>query len=133
MDDLWEILRNAVPELVRDGEYQVIDVVAEQTMGNAYITFKRGSLTWRVVRDRSQVFLDCWWVEGRPDRWFTVDLLRRLVSDEVVHSSLLDDENASWLSEHLAEIERCFGPANVEETLRRLREFQVERANRLFG
>ncbi len=133
MDELIQILERAVPELVEGGNYQVHKVHAGHSMCNASLTIAKGSLFWRVVRDRSQVFLECRWLEGRPDRWYTIDLLRTLISEERVDSAVLDDANASWLSNHFRDVESRFEPERVRETLDSLRALKTERAKRLFG
>jgi hypothetical protein len=111
--------------------YQLVDS-GVGSMGDAYVTLRGECLIWRVVRDRSQLYLECRSPDGSDDRWITTDLLIRLLEGRRVQSAELDTETAAWVGSHLRDIEARFTPDAVSATIAELQGSKRRRANELF-
>lgn len=84
--------------------------------------------------DRGQLFLDFQGVtrKGKLD-WYSVDVVRQLVTGERQSSAELTEDYASFLRDHLDEIERRFADENLADTIGALRELERARAKEMFG
>jgi hypothetical protein len=132
MRELLHTLEERLDFFFEPPPYRLVDS-GLGSMGNAYVTLEREHLTWRLVRDRSQLHLECRWSDDPEDRWFTTDLLTRLIEDRQVESAELDAETAAWVGDHLRDIEARFDPAVVSTTIGELHELKRRRAKELFG
>jgi hypothetical protein len=86
------------------------------------VTVASDALRLRFVRDRGQLMLDLQG-PGPADAkdWYSVDLLRRLLTGQRQESAVLDATCAAFLREHLAEIESLFSTDRAD-TRSRLKE-----------
>jgi len=101
---------------------------------HATIVFEAGQLRLRLVRDRSQIFVDFQSVENpSDDDWFSFDMIRQLLTGEVVDSAEMDDSKAQFIGDHFEAIVEAFQSTNRKETEKKLHEYEHARAERLFG
>ncbi|MBY5162869.1 hypothetical protein [Salsipaludibacter albus] len=131
MRELLRALADWLAFFFQDAEYRLVDSEVGQSFGDAFVVWSNGSLDWRLVRDRSQLFL-----EARPmgvDEWFDIDLLMRVLGEPAQASSELTPEHGHWVRVNLATIHALFVPENVAGTAAELRAAKRQRAQELFG
>jgi hypothetical protein len=108
--------------------------VSTSNGGDALLLVESDELRLRFVRDRGQLFLDFQPSFSSPDReWFSIDLVRRLQTGHREESAELDGGYASFLQEHLQEIEHQFGADEWPATSASLKKLKAKRAKELFG
>jgi hypothetical protein len=103
--------------------------------GDGYVILESSSLRLRFLRKRGQLFLD---VQepgaGEDARWYSIDIVRRLLTGERMASAELSADYAQFLRLHLSDIEARFSDQSARpETKRRLDELEQIRAKELFG
>ena len=102
--------------------------------GDALLLVESASLRLRFVCDRTQLMLDFQPTDGaKPDEWYSVDLIRRLLRGERETSALLDESYADFLEDHLGDVEQRFAPEQWGATREELRRLKVKRAKEMFG
>ncbi len=102
--------------------------------GDALLLVESEELRLRFVRDRGQLFLDLQPSFLSPDgEWFSVDLVRRLKTGQREETAELDQGYASFVQEHLVEIEQQFGSEEWPATSSSLKKLKARRAKELFG
>ncbi len=101
--------------------------------GSAYIDMKRGDLVWRLIRDRGEDTLSLRLREDREYPEYSTDILKRwLTGERDDEASLLTDDIAEWLREHLSEIEQALDRRRAE-TVAEWESLKRVRATELFG
>jgi hypothetical protein len=133
--ELLRVLAEWLSFFFADNRYRLVDSDVGPTYGDALVEFASDTLRWRLIRDRSQVLLDCQPTNAVSKRseWFSADLLIRLIGGDRVDSGVLTEEMASWFAENLSEIEERFSAARLEETATELKMLKRLRARELFG
>lgn len=132
MNDLLTYLVSHLSFLYNDYEARFVD---SQVRGpDALLVLEVGELRVRLVRDRSQIFVDfksC----GNPseDDWASFDIIRQLLTGEIVDDAVMDEEKARFIQDHFAAIIDAFRSGNRGETEKKLHKFKQARAKRLFG
>ncbi|MET7283780.1 hypothetical protein ABZS29_36460 [Kribbella sp. NPDC005582] len=102
--------------------------------GDALLVVESDVLRLQFVRDRGQLFLDFQPVSGgAASEWFSVDLLRRLMSGQPETSGLLDEGYAAFIGQNLDTIEGLFRTERWPETRAELKALEIKRAKELFG
>lgn len=135
MIELLKVLGEWLGFFFREGRYRLINSEVGGSFGDALVEFASEDLVWRLVRDRSQIFLDCRPVRGNPEssEWFSADLLVRLCSGRRVDSAVLTEQMAHWFEENLSQIEGRFSPGSLNETAGDLKKLKSRRSRELFG
>lgn len=135
MVELLNILARWLSFFFATGRYRLVNSESSPSFGNALIDIASGDLEWRLVRDRSQVFLDCRPVSDnlKSHEWFSADLLIRLLSNRRVESAELTSEMARWFEENLSEIEKSLSGDRMVETVGQLKRLKQLRSKELFG
>lgn len=135
MVELLKVLAEWLSFFFADNRYRLVDSQASESFGNAVIEFASDTLRWRLVRDRSQIFLDCRPVKGKYKEWewYSADILIRLLTGNRVESAVLTQEMAVWFGKNLSEIEARFSENRLAETLRELKKLEHLRSKELFG
>ncbi len=116
-----------------EDRYRLVDSSVSRSMGNASVTFVSDKLRWRLVRDRSQLFLDCRPEKGHDDLWYSVDLFMRLFDDKAPESAVLTQEMSVWVEQKLPWIEEAFSEEKSQHTISDLKVLKRQRAKELFG
>jgi hypothetical protein len=130
-----ELLRTLADQLgfFFEAGYRLTGSHVGSTYGDAWITFEGDVLAWRIVRDRSQVFLECRAADGPDDSWYSTDLLLRLLTGRRVDTAELTTETALWVEANLADLEDRFDADRVAGTVEELKALKRLRAKELFG
>lgn len=131
-----ELLRTLADQLAfffDPAGYRLTGSHVGETYGDAWITFEGDALAWRVVRDRSQVFLECRASDAPDDGWYSTDLLLRLLTGRRVDTAQLTSETALWVEANLSELEARFAADRAAATVEELKALKRKRAKELFG
>jgi hypothetical protein len=129
--ELLQILSSWLYFFLEPKGYRICDSKVFEGFGNASIVLERNELKWRLVRDRSQVFLDVRPPEGPDYAWYSLDLITTLLLG-TAHWSEITAESARWVEENIDEIESRFHPTARAATVRKLKELQRRRSKALF-
>lgn len=134
MVELLKILAEWLSFFFIDNRYRLVNSEVGIAYDDALIDLSSDNLMWRLVRDRSQVFLDCRPLRGslNDQDWFSADLLIRLLTGRRVETAELTPEMAKWFEDNLTEIEVRFSPEHREETVEQLKKLKRIRAKDLF-
>jgi hypothetical protein len=101
---------------------------------HALLVLQADNIRLRLVRDRSQLFVDFQSSEGSSaDDWFSFDMVRQLLTGTIVDSAEMDDEKAQFIHDNFSAIVEAFSAAKREQTENKLHEYERARAERLFG
>lgn len=118
MNEILAFLIRYCSYLWAQGRYRFTDSGAAASFGgDAYVTIESINLRMRFVRDRGQVFLDFQEIgASEKDAWYSIDLVRRLLTGERQDSAEMSEDHARFLQESLPDIERMFsdGPTLPE-------------------
>ena len=120
MRELLRVLADWLSFFFNDGRYRIVDSDVSKSFGNAAITLASDELVWLLVRDRSQIFLDCRPLKIKKESWYSTDLLMRLLTGKRLESAELTEEATSWVGDHLSEIEARFSPGELDKTIHEL-------------
>ncbi len=133
MDEILEYLISYCSFLYDRNRFRFVDsMVSDAFGGDSLLVLASEKLQLRFVRDRGQLFLDFRPAQQKSDKgWYSIDLVRQLITGESDYHSLMDEENAGFLKENLETIEQLFSERNVEDTLSRLKELRRKRSKRL--
>jgi len=135
MAELLKVLGNWLVFFFEDNRYHLIYSEVGDSFDNALIEFESDRLRWRLVRDRSQILLNCRPSEGKFKdwEWYSADILIRLITGDQIQSAVLTQDMASWFECNLSDIERRFSEDMIEDTQRELKKLERLRAKELFG
>jgi hypothetical protein len=124
MDYLW-----------KDGLFRITDsLVSTSNGGDALLFIESAALRMRFTRDRDQLFLEIQPLQAKnKNDWYSTDLLYRLLEGGPCRKALLDKETAQFVENNIKEIEKLFQPANLDDTVKKLKELKRIRAKELFG
>jgi hypothetical protein len=133
-----EILRYLVQycSFLWDGSYRITDsVAAPQNFGNGGLSISSDRLRMRFSRERgAQLFLHLQEPDPKkPSEWYSIDLIRRLLTGERQTSSVLDADYAEFLRENIREIEARFSDAAWDDTRKRLVQLKRIRSKEMWG
>lgn len=119
-----------------DGRYRIVDsIVSKSFGGDAYLVVSSDALRIRFVRDRGQVFVDFQepWASDKAE-WYSIDLVRRLITGEKSRSAELDEGFAAFMRESLADVEARFSNESAFRATRsELGKLERIRSKEMFG
>jgi len=135
MVELLRVLADWLSFFFAENRYRLVHSEVGSSFGDALIDFASNTIGWRLVRDRSQIFLDCRPAQGKHKdwEWYSADVVIRLISGQRVQSAVLTQDMANWFESNLSEIEWRFSDERLEETIRELKKLERLRAKELFG
>jgi len=97
--------------------------------GDAYLLVESSILRLRFVQDRRQLFLQFQPIgDPSPRNWFPVSIVRQLFFERPETSGLLDESYATFVGDHLDEIENMFEPNSWPATRAALKALTTKRA-----
>jgi hypothetical protein len=134
---MTEILRFLIDHarfLYAPGRYRFVDSGTSTSFGgDAFLTLASDALRIRLISDRGQLFADFQGADnGGSLDWYSIDVVRRLITGERPATAELSADYADFLERHLDEIERRFSKEGPS-TVRALKELEKARAKELFG
>jgi hypothetical protein len=135
MTEILRFLIDSLAFLYTSGRFRFADSGTSTSFGgDAFLVLASDGLRVRLVRDRGQLFMDFQSAEetGEMD-WYSIDVVRRLLTGERQESAELSQEYAAFLEAHLDEIERRFAGDGFAVTRRELKDLEKRRAKELFG
>jgi hypothetical protein len=116
------------------GRFRIVGSEARPSNGgDAWVLIESSRLRIRMLRDRSQLFLDLQPVLAPETHWYSIDLVRRLFTGHQERSAVLDESFAAFLEDNLELIEELFDSTNWSDTRSRLKRIRVQRAKEMFG
>lgn len=135
MVELLKVLAEWLSFFFVENRYRLVYSEVGTTYGDALVEFASDRLRWRLIRDRSQILLNCRPARGKYKdwEWFSTDLLIRLITGRRVESAVLTEEMARWFYANLSDIEERFAADRLEQTVRDLKQLTRVRAKELFG
>lgn len=138
MDEILTFLVCHCSFLYKDYGFRFVDSeVTKHFGGDAYVIMASGDLRLSFISDRGQLFLDFQCVaplkKGQVDKsWYSIDLVRQLITAEEGYRSILDEENAKFLRTHFPAIQELFNSKNFAKVRDRLLELKRVRSKTLF-
>lgn len=107
---------------------------AMHSFNDSYVDLAAEHFNIRIVNDRGQLFMD---VQSKSDckgdeSWYSLDLVRSLLSGEILASAVLDEEYGKFLEDRFEDICKLFSDEKSGETITNLKKLRKERAKRMF-
>lgn len=133
VQQLLRLLADKLIFFFAENRYRLADSSVGKSYEDSVVEWRGKKLSWRLVSDRSQIFLDCAPPSSNAKQWFSIDLLIRLIEGRVVDTAELSDEYVEWLREHLDEVEARFEKGRLDETLGELKRLKKMRSREMFG
>ncbi|GEA82079.1 hypothetical protein CUD01_25230 [Cellulomonas uda] len=120
--------------LWESAKFKIVDSeVSVSNGGDALLVVESKVLRMRFVRDRGQLLLDLQPVSASGVEWYSIDLIRRLLTGVPETSSLLDESYSDFLCDHMSEIEGRFVPGAWSESRASLERLKELRFRQMFG
>lgn len=119
----------------RDG-FRFIDSAVSKSFGNAAIILGTSDLNIRFTRERGQLFADFksnHYGKINAYSWYSIDVVRQLITGENQYYSIMNEDNAIFLKENINKIISIFSEPNVQETIMRLKKLERIRAKKIFS
>ncbi|NVM16748.1 MAG: hypothetical protein HWN80_03465 [Candidatus Lokiarchaeota archaeon] len=136
MVEMEEILRYLMKHcsfLYSPNQFRFVDSGSSESFGNAFLVLEHEGLRLQFVKDRGQIFLDFQPTsKNHKADWFSIDIVKQMVTGKIETSAEMDSKKAEFLKTNLDKIEQLFSIANIESTIKKLRELERARAKRLF-
>ena len=102
--------------------------------GTGSITLRNDFLELKLWLDRDILFMDVRGVSSTdPASWFSVDILRQMLTGQVTDKAAMDHDNLSFLRARFADLQTRFDEKNLSATEESCRKLEIERSKRLFG
>jgi 3-isopropylmalate dehydratase small subunit len=133
MEEILRYLMKHCSFLYSPNRFRFVDSGSSESFGNAFLVLEHEELRLQFVKDRGQIFLDFQPTsKNHKGEWFSIDIIKQMVTGEIETSAEMDSEKAEFLKTNLDEIKLLFSTANMEATIKKLRELECARAKRLF-
>jgi len=133
MEEILRYLMKHCSFLYSPNRFRFVDSGSSESFGNAFLVLEHKEMRLQFVKDRGQIFLDFQptSIKHKGD-WFSIDIVKQLVTGKIEASAEMDSEKVEFLKNNLDEIEPLFSTANMEGTIKKLKELERARAKRLF-
>ena len=120
--------------LWRNARFRIVGSETSTSFASDALLLVEGEhLRLRFVNDRGQLFLDLQPSSpGSSTDWYSIDLLRRLMSGRPEASAVLDESYADFLRENFDAVSDLFSD-RWSTTQAELRELKAKRAKEMFG
>jgi hypothetical protein len=134
MEEILRYLMKHCSFLYAPNQFRFDDSGSSESFENAFLVLEHEDLRLKFVKDRGQLFLDFQPTSSKRKKdWFSIDIVKQMVTGNIEPSAEMDTEKAMFLKNNLDEIEQLFSTANLENTIKKLKELERQRAKRLFG
>ncbi len=133
MEEILRYLMKHCSFLYAPNLFRFVDSGSSESFGNAFLVLEHEDLRLQFVRDRGQIFLDFQPTSKKhKSNWFSIDIIQQMVTGKIETSAEMDSEKEEFLKTNLDKIEQLFSTANMDSTIKKLRELERARAKRLF-
>jgi hypothetical protein len=135
MDEILQFLLIHASFLYKEFGFRFVDSrVSSSFGGDAWLVLANETIRFRLVSDRNQLFGDFQPLTSDiKGEWFSVDIVRKHLTDENEYFSILDSNNADFLRARLADIQKLFEGETLNITKKSLHALEAKRAKHLFG
>lgn len=134
MDEILQFLLAHASFLYKKFGFRFVDSRVSSSFGDAWLILANETLRFRLVRDRGQLFADFQpSTPGAQAEWFSIDIVRKHLSDENEYFPALDPNNAEFLRSRMNEIQDLFGADALSGTQKALHALEAKRAKHLLG
>lgn len=133
MEEFRQLIKKKCAFLFSANQFQIIDSSSSESFGNAFLILERGDLRLQFIKDRDQIFLD-FQPSSRKGKlnWYSIDIVKQMITGEIETSAEIISRNIEFLKNNLDKIEQLFSKTYVEDTIKKLKKLERERAKRLF-
>ena len=102
--------------------------------GTGSVTLRDDVVEVRFWLDRDRLFMDLRAINrNSPQAWYSIDILKQLISGEISDKAEMDQENIDFLKAKFPELHTRFASQNVTTTEEACTKMEEQRAKRLFG
>jgi len=135
-------MRNILKILATDGAFlyeehhcRIVDSEYIATFGGTgSVTLRNDVVEVKFWLDRDRLFMDLRAIDRKsPESWFSIDILKQLITGEISDKAEMDQENVDFLRAKFAELQTRFASPNVPSTEEACTKMEDQRARRLFG
>ena len=121
--------------LYEEKECHIVDSEYVATFGGTgSVTLRNDVLELKFWLDRDRLFMDVRAVSSQSkNSWFSMDIVRQLLTGEVTDKAQMDHGNAEFLKQHFGWIQGCFVESKLPATESTCRMLENQRSKRLFG
>jgi len=121
--------------LFRPGGFRFVDSRVDESFGgDAMVVLESSTTRLRFTRDRAQLLMTFQPITGKPMDWFSLGLLRGVLTGDRGGSEVLDEGWADFLRSSLGELEARFSePERADDLIKALKTQGKLRAKQLFG
>lgn len=134
MDQILTFILSHCSFLYNEYSFRFMDSkISDSFGGDAYLDLGSETIIMRLTRDRGQLFLEFRSAYEKKQNWYSIDLIRKLITGEKEYHSIMDEENAKFLENNFTEVVDYFSHANLSETLKKLEKLKLKRSKDLFG
>jgi hypothetical protein len=137
-DDFWHDVERSFAFLGDEPRHDLLDVETSTAFDNASVYLHSGRLRVRISRERNQVFADFAPPDGSPTWFDAPTLLGYLGREALVNVYMQSDQRslaalAELIQPFHGAIAELYAAPDREDTVRRIRAFQEERARLRWG
>lgn len=101
---------------------------------NSMIVLGREDMKLMFIKERDKLFLQfCSKFNKKKEDWYSLDLVRQLITNEQKYFSLLDESNGNFIKNNLEKILALFSKKEIDDTLTKLKKSEKIRSKILFG
>jgi len=136
MKEILEFLMKHCSFLYEKYGFRFTDSAISESFDNAALTLSIRELTIRFLREKGKLYLDFQsnlYGKKNAQSWYSMDIVRQLITGEKDYHSIMDAENASFLMNNIGVIIELFSQKNVKETIAKIKKLEGIRAKVLFG
>ena len=129
VEEILKLLMKHCSFLYSQKKFRFVDSDVSESFGNALLVLEHENLRLRFVKDRDQIFLDFKPANKKGEKyWFSIDIVKQLVTGRIEDSAELDSEKAVFLKTNIDEIEQLFSTTKTEDTIKKLKDLERDRA-----
>lgn len=136
MDDILEFLLKHASFLYNKYKFRFVHSAVSDSFGDAVLVMKSPDFNLLFCRDRGRLHLDFQsnaLPGGKEDSWYSIELVRYVITNEEQFRGVLDEDHAVFLKTHYNDIRKIFSADQITKTKAKLKHAQHVRAKHMFG
>lgn len=132
MDEILTFLMLHCSFLYKKLGFRFIDsLYSPESFGNAYLDLATKDMKVRFTLDRNQLLFD--FQPKGVKEWYSVDIVRNLITNELVFHGIMDQENAEFIKANFTKIQELFSEPMLNESKKRMKKLEAIRSKQMFG